>query len=259
MIDLKYTYEQFCKYIQKYDKNNEMINLKIAHMIRVMNTNIEFAKLQGLDDESIELAGVIGLLHDVGRFVQVDKYNTFIDSQSVDHCKAGVDLLFKEGLIEYFVSDNSFYYVIEKAIGNHGRFEIEDGLDVNTLIQCKLIRDSDKTDIYEVMLRENPEVVFDGDIDLSASINAKVLENFYNHKLVSKTDVKTVVDDLIRKIAFIYNYYFDSNLQYINNKNYIRKMTERFLSYFKLENDETIEQIMKACEYGEKYLTCKKI
>lgn len=254
MIDLKYTQNQFNNFIKRYNLNNEMIALKIAHMIRVMDVNIKFAKFQNLDNENIELAGVIGLLHDIGRFVQVEKYGTFIDSKSIDHCQAGVDLLFKDDNISNFVKDSKYYYTIEKAIANHGKFEIEQGLDENTLLHCKLIRDSDKTDIFEVMLRENPDTVFDGDFIENANIEFKVKEAFYNHKMVNKLDVKTVTDDYVRKVAFIYNYYFTENLKYIKEQNYIDKMTARFLNSFKICNQSTINEIKEIQLYANKYI-----
>lgn len=255
MIDLKYTQNQFNDFIKRYDLKNEMIALKVAHMIRVMKVNTKFANFQNLDNENIELAGVIGLLHDIGRFIQIEKYGTFIDAKSINHCQAGVDLLFKEGFITNFVKEQKYYYTIEKAIENHGKFEIEPNLDNNTLLHCKLIRDSDKTDIFEVMLRENPDTVFDGTYIKDANIELKVINDFYNHKMINNADIKTVVDDYVRKVAFIYNYYFSKNLQYIKEQNYIDRITERFLNYFKFDNQSTINNIKEINLYANNYIT----
>ena len=132
--------------------------------------------------------------------------------------------------------------------------EIEEGLDENTLLHCKLIRDSDKTDIYEVMLNENPDTVFDGPFIPDASINQNALDCFYNHSMVKKSDVKTVLDDYVRKVAFIYNYYFTENLKYIKNQNYIDLMTNRFLKYFKFTNPLTLKKLYEVQKYGNNYL-----
>ena len=37
-----------------------------------------------MPDRDVDLAWLIGLLHDVGRFEQLKRYGTFIDSQSID-------------------------------------------------------------------------------------------------------------------------------------------------------------------------------
>lgn len=254
MNNLEYTQKQFKEFIKKYDINQERIQLKIAHMMRVMEVNIQFAKWQNLDNENIELAGIIGLLHDIGRFYQVEKYDTFIDALSIDHCKAGVDLLFKENLIEYFVPNKKFHHIIEKAIENHGKFEIESGLDELTLLHCKLIRDSDKTDIYEVMLRDNPDTVFDGHSNKDDNFNQNVIDDFYKHVMVKKSDVLSVLDDYVRKLAFIYNYYFNKNLQYVKDKDYLNRMTTRFFDYFKFENPEVLNTANELLAYANNYL-----
>ncbi|MCI8272627.1 MAG: HD domain-containing protein [Clostridia bacterium] len=255
MIDLEYTRKQFNEFIKRYDLKNEMIGLKVAHMIRVMKVNMKFAEFQGLGNEDIELAGIIGLLHDIGRFVQIERYGTFIDYKSIDHCQAGVNLLFKDGFIAYFVKDDKYYHIIERAIKNHGQFEIEPGLDEHTLLHCQLIRDSDKTDIFEVMLQENPDTVFDGDYIRNANINEKVKEDFFNNRMINKVDVKTVFDDYVRKVAFIFNYYFARNLQYVKEKNYISRMTERFLAHFKIDNPETQKDIKEINLYANEYIS----
>ena len=258
MLSSEYTYKQFNNFIKKYDMNNKMIKLKIAHMIRVMNINKQFAIFQNLDKENIELATIIGLLHDIGRFVQIEKYNTFIDSQSVNHSIAGVELLFKDGYIEYFVEDSKYYYTIEKAISNHNKIEIEDGLDEITLLHSKLIRDADKTDIYEVTLIENLSTVFVGKYNPNAKINSKALEDFYSHRMVNNVNLQTNLDDYIRILAFIYNYYFIEDLKYVKDKNYIIRMYERFLDCFKFNNTETVKELKKATEYANSYINKKE-
>ena len=258
MLSSEYTYKQFNNFIKKYDMNNKMIKLKIAHMIRVMNINKQFAIFQNLDKENIELATIIGLLHDIGRFVQIEKYNTFIDSQSVNHSIAGVELLFKDGYIEYFVEDSKYYYTIEKAISNHNKIEIEDGLDEITLLHSKLIRDADKTDIYEVTLIENLSTVFVGKYNPNAKINSKALEDFYSHRMVNNVNLQTNLDDYIRILAFIYNYYFIEDLKYVKDKNYITRMHERFLDCFKFNNTETVKELKKASEYANSYINKKE-
>ena len=61
------------------------------------------AKAAGMCAYDVELAWLSGMLHDVGRFEQIKRYNTFSDADSVDHAKFGADLLFKDGLISTFL------------------------------------------------------------------------------------------------------------------------------------------------------------
>ena len=254
MIDLKYTQKQFNEFIKRYDLENEMMKLKIAHMLRVMDLNYKLAQLQGLDAENLELAGVIGLLHDVGRFVQIEKYGTFIDAKSVNHCVAGVDLLFKEEYIEYFVEDSKYYYIIEKTIANHGRYEIEEGLDENTLIHCKLIRDSDKIDIFEVLLRDNLTVACNVDYISNAIINDKIKSQFYSHKLINNADVHNVYDFFIKAVAYIYDFNFKEDLKFVKEKDYFNRFFKRFIEWFNIDNEEIINELKEIILYANEYI-----
>ena len=69
--------EEFNKYTDEYDKSIKQINLKYNHSFSVMDLMGELAFRLDLDKEKIELARVIGLLHDIGRFPQFMKYNSF--------------------------------------------------------------------------------------------------------------------------------------------------------------------------------------
>jgi len=254
MIDLEYAKEQFEIFSKKYDLENQKIRLKIDHMLRVMNLCVKFAKEQRLDEENIELAGVIGLLHDIGRFVQVEKYNTFIDSKSINHSEAGVELLFNQNYITNFVKDEKYYNIINKAIANHGKGKIEEGLDELTLMHCKIIRDADKTDIYEVMLVDDLDSFFVKEYIANASINENVLHDFYNHTLVKNEKLQTSIDEYVRSVAFIYDYNFKESLNYVLEKDYISKIADRFISVYGVQNKEAIAQIYEVRDHANNYL-----
>ena len=66
--------EEFNKYTSNYDMKIAEIKRKYNHSIRVMNLAKKYAKILGFKENDIELATVIGLLHDIGRFEQFKKY-----------------------------------------------------------------------------------------------------------------------------------------------------------------------------------------
>ena len=86
--------EEFNKYTNNYDMNDEAIRNKYSHSIRVMNLSKKYATILGFSKEDIELATLIGLLHDIGRFEQISVYHTFNDSKIIDHALYGVKVLF---------------------------------------------------------------------------------------------------------------------------------------------------------------------
>lgn len=64
----------------------------------------------GLDQDEIDLASLIGLLHDIGRFEQLKRYNCFIDSKTIDHALLGVQILFDDNLISKFDIDQKIIH-----------------------------------------------------------------------------------------------------------------------------------------------------
>ena len=121
MINLKNAKIEFKKFVNNYDINNPKISLKIAHIERTAKIARKIAESLKLDKEDIELAELIGLLHDIGRFEQAKKYNTFVDNLSENHAKLGIDILFKKGLIRKFIQDEKYDRIIHLAIIDHNR------------------------------------------------------------------------------------------------------------------------------------------
>ena len=108
MIDIEKSKNELEKFLLKYDKKNRKILLKIEHTYRTAKISKEIAKSLNLDEENIQLAELIGLLHDIGRFEQAKIYDTFDDKKSIDHADFAVEMLFKENLIEKFIDERKF-------------------------------------------------------------------------------------------------------------------------------------------------------
>lgn len=92
----------FAEYVRNYDPSDEKIKLKIDHTYRVAGLCQRIAESLGLSEPDVDIAWLLGMLHDIGRFEQIRRFGTFNDAQSVDHAEFGADLLFKEGLIRKF-------------------------------------------------------------------------------------------------------------------------------------------------------------
>ena len=71
MIDINKAKSEFMEYVKNYDQDNPRIVLKISHSFRVMEQSKKIAESINLDEEQIELATLIGLLHDIARFEQM--------------------------------------------------------------------------------------------------------------------------------------------------------------------------------------------
>ncbi len=126
IIDRQRVKEAFASYTRNYDPEDPKIALKIAHTYRVADNCEQIARSINLTDEDVEFAWLSGMLHDVGRFEQVKRYNTFIDSESVDHAEFGADLLFgKDRLIEGYIDDKSKDDMMETVIRQHNKYSLQ--------------------------------------------------------------------------------------------------------------------------------------
>ena len=264
-INFSMAKQVFNDYIKQFDSEDGSILLKITHTYHVVNLSEYIAKEQGLDEESINLAKLIALLHDIGRFKQVIVQRSFSD-KTFDHADYGNKILFEEKLIRKFIKADKYDEVIRKAIYNHNKYEIEDGLSETEELQCKIIRDADKLDNFRVKDENNFEDSFPKIRDESkqetndiiaelekSTISDKVYNDFLAHKCIKLDDRKTLLDYWICVLAFIFDLYFKSSLKYIYDKNYIDVLINK-INY---RNEETMERIETIRRYAKEYLENK--
>ena len=123
MMDREYIKRAFKSYTDAYDSSDPKVKLKIDHTYRVADLADKIARSIGLDEEDVDLAWLLGILHDIGRFEQLSRYHTFNDRRSVDHAKLSADLL-HEGLGDIFVPKDVDYNLVEKAVRLHNVLEL---------------------------------------------------------------------------------------------------------------------------------------
>ena len=204
----KINYEQVTKafddYYEAYKDLSNDISFKYEHSYNVAKLMGDLAKRLGLDENDIELAKTIGLLHDIGRFEQLKTTGSFKDDK-FDHAIYGGKILMEDHLIEKFIDSREYDELINFAIVNHNKFAIDKCDDERVLMFAKMIRDMDKTDIYyQIAIKYSPE--FDG------NVSKKVLDAFMNGESVNHKDRKTKSDAVITELAFLNDYNFNESL-----------------------------------------------
>ena len=244
-MNLEKAKDEFLKYTENYDLNNSNIFRKQTHSLRVMEISKQISEGLNLSQEEIELATLIGLLHDIARFEQYTKFKTFKDARSVDHGDWGVEILDKD--IRKYIKTDKYDEIIKIAIKNHNKYAIENGLTKEQELFSKIVRDADKIDIiYEAieMFWENQESEVE-----NSKISREVVEQFKKQELINKLDKETLIDDVVSIIAFVFDINYDVSLQIIKNNNYINKIVDRFNVKDKKTKEE-LEEIRKiANEY----------
>ena len=266
-IDRKKVKNVFKKYTDNYDISDEKIKLKVDHTYRVAALSERIARSLGLGDDDTNLAWLIGMLHDIGRFEQLKNYGTFSDAESIDHAHYGVELLFEDGLIEKFASENaakdlkvtkdlketavkseseeketkeiSELDILRTAIWNHSAYRVEEGLTDRVKMFCNIIRDADKIDILKVNYDVTLEVIYDVTTEelKNSGVTDEVMKAFMEHHAVLRSLKKTPIDNLVGHAALVFELVYNESFKIVKEQGYIEKM----LSYVS-DNQDTVKK-----------------
>lgn len=250
MIDIEKAKKFYKGYISNYNPENPKIALKIAHIYRTAEKAKELAIHLGLPEEDIKLAELIGMLHDIGRFEQVKNYNTFVDRDSINHAEYGVKVLFEDNLIKNFIDDRQYDDIIYKAVINHNRNNIEEGLNERELMHCKMIRDADKLDIFYVLLTDDLDTVYPLKKYPKEHISREIKNEFIQNHKIDYSHRKTSADMLIGHIAYVFDINYLNTLINIQKKDYISKLVARYNA----KEKDTIEDINELKQIAQEYI-----
>ena len=212
----------FDEYTSNYDMSDPEINYKYYHSYRVMDAMELLAQKLNLSKEDIQLAKVIGLLHDIGRFEQDKLYDNFKDGE-FDHGDYGVRVLKENNILDKTSINKVDYEVVYKAVDNHNQFKINDGLTERELFFAKLIRDADKLDILYALSHEEILKLKQDDKEISKELESE----FFNNKSCNIDNVVSLNDSLIIQFGYIYDINFKETLEIIYKEKYYDKMYER--------------------------------
>lgn len=232
-MDFKRIHKVFTNYVNTFDMNNKNISLKYYHTLEVANISEKIARSMNLSEEDIYLSKLIGYLHDIGRFEQVVKTNSFKDN-TMDHADNGVKLLFEEGMIRKFIDDDKYDDIIRKAVRNHNKYKILDEVNEREELFTNIIRDSDKIDIFRVR-----RLHYEDKIKLPPS--KEIIDCFKNKESVKLKDIKNKSDAILCVLAFIFDFNYKESIKVLNDTNYYKELLESI--YVSEENKEMFNEI----------------
>lgn len=258
MIDFTKASREFERYLDNYDRNDDKIRLKIVHTYGVVRQSMEVARLMKLSDEDIELAGLIALLHDIGRFEQLRRFHSW-DARTMDHAAYGVSVLFKEGLIQRFTDEAGVYDIILTAIARHSDYSLKLPADARTLLHARLIRDADKLDNCRVKLEEPIEVLLDASPEEVGrmEITPRIADAFFRNECILSPDRITKADYWVSYIAYFYDINFRESFSLIQKNNYVSRIIRR-IPYTNPDTAEMMDKmeshmnafVEKSCQNG---------
>ena len=233
----------FENYVSNYNLNDPNIYLKYKHTGKVAENCERIAKSLNLSEQDIDLAWEIGMLHDIGRFEQLRRFDTFIDTESIDHAEFGGDLLFKEGLIQQFDDEKENYELLEKAIRLHSLYRLPDDLSERELLFCQVIRDADKIDIYRANYETGLHVIYHVTKEelLNSEITPEVYQVFCEERAIPRNIRKTIADNLVGHIALTFELVYPESKKMAIEQGYLQKLLET--KFINPETTELMKQI----------------
>lgn len=251
VINRKNVINAFAEYVRNYDPSDEKIKLKIDHTYRVAGLCQRIAESLGLSEPDVDIAWLLGMLHDIGRFEQIRRFGTFNDVQSVDHAEFGADLLLKEGLIRKFaegyyeecelarsgneeaeqiIKNNEHHNkdtgLLEMAIRQHNKYRVKEDLTERQRMFCDILRDADKVDIFKVNADIPMEIIYDVTTEelKNGIITKEVLESFYKKETVLKSVRRSAVDHIVGHISLLFELVYKESYRQAKEQGYVYKL-----------------------------------
>lgn len=247
-IDIEKAQKEFLKYVEKYDINDSAIKLKRDHSIRVMQKAKQIAQAMELSHEEIQLATLIGLLHDIARFEQHVRFKNYNVISDFDHGDYAVEILEKD--MRNYIQTDEYDNIIKTAIRNHNKYQIEEGLDEKELFFSKLIRDADKLDIFY----ECVEIFWRGKEDVinNSKLSQEMYDAFMQKQMImiEKDRDYDTIDDMLITLAYAFDMNFKESYEILQKQNYINKTINRF----NFKNTQTKEQMKILIENLNNYI-----
>ena len=239
---IKYA-ESFYKGETEFDKN---IKLKIDHTFRVVAIIKDICEHEGLSDKDTKLSETIALFHDVGRFEQLKRYNTFADVLSTDHAELALDICENYQLLKEYNELDAC--LIEYAIKHHNKLSLPNDASPSEFLYAALIRDADKVDIFKTMI--NHFTAWDGTeasivtfgLTIEKKLTAEAVDKVLAGEIVEHMDMRTAYDFLLMLIGWLNDLNFDRSLRLIIERGYLETLLN-FLPEGK--EKEKVEQWVK--------------
>ncbi len=207
----------FLEYTASYIANNESCRYQLLykrnHSLRVSGLAGLIAKRLHMSEKEILFARLIGLYHDIARFDQYTKFNTFRDGDSFDHGDYGSELL--KALPLFAELGEETRAVLECSVRFHNKREVPATLDGDFLLGTKLARDADKLDIFYVTkrgLRDGTNHLISIARSENQEVTPEVVAALALKKPIDYRIVKTELDFLLVKVGWVYDLNFVPSL-----------------------------------------------
>ena len=182
-----------------------MMELKRVHTAKVVENAVAIAEGESFGDREREDGMIAALLHDTGRYEQLKRYNTFKDSDSVDHAVFSHDIVRKLGWLDGYADAEP----ILKSVLYHNRRDLPDDMDALTALLSHTVRDADKLDIFRVLEEQVRTTDWRKDsrafwnLKVSEAPNPLVVAAIRERRPVDYQNIKSLADFVLIQIGWM--------------------------------------------------------
>ena len=199
------------------------VDLKITHTYLVKEHCIEIAQWLGFTNEDIELAAIVGLFHDLGRFRQALNYGTMDDRITGLHGEMSADIFLNDAPKDGLTSDD--IELISAALRYHNLYKVPCGLSQRTMMFCKLVRDGDKLDIFRFYVDSIKSVekrIFRFIMsEEDGNYSTEMLEGVLSGKNLQVSGIRNKNDRKLVQVSLVFDMNFGYTLQKMLKENYL--------------------------------------
>ena len=251
-----------------------MMQLKRTHTAFVVKNAELIADGEGFTPEEREVAIAAALLHDTGRYEQLKRYNTFRDSDSVDHAVFSHDIVKGKGWLDQVWGEWKSEVEVEqrkeailKAVLYHNRRDLPEELENPlfdfdsrlrlTFLAAHTVRDADKLDIFRVLEDQVAHADWRGDsrafwnLAVSAPPNSVVVANIEHGEPVDYQNIQSLSDFVLIQVGWmISGLHFATSRRLCRERNHLAFRRD-FLH--QLTDSSAIDRV---CDIAERVLTC---
>ncbi|HNX42025.1 MAG TPA: HD domain-containing protein [Candidatus Aminicenantes bacterium] len=219
-------WESFFSYVQRFpfpaEEVREAATLKVDHTLRVADSSLAIAQELSLPPRELLLVETSAIFHDLGRFPQLHRYNTFRDSLSQDHALLGYRALKREDFLKGLMPEekNGIY----QAVLLHNRLSIPEAVPE----RVKILRDADKLDVLGVLVElylspaKNPLVALE--LPENPGYNPALLAGFREHHSSSFQNLTCLNDLRLGHLSWVFDISYPWTLREILRREYLETL-----------------------------------
>ena len=230
IMDNKSFETEFWLYARSFETGDREIDtnlrLKQEHTLRVVREALALGRAEHFAPRELELLFYTAYLHDLSRFEQFVRFQTFNDLVSFDHGDRSRELVCELDILPRTFSSREKQFILT-GVGYHNKREIPKDLEGVERKLLLAVRDADKMDILNILINhlknpENSAIVYK--LPKEAGLSADVAAAIMDGRSPDNGALKSSLDFLAAKFAWGYDLNFSWSCREFLRRQYMENL-----------------------------------